>query len=81
MKLIPALLQQLPGWASDDFRTLLLHGVKFGGMNIRNPVEGADRLFEASEAPRGPGSLPIEWHRASVSNPQGPGMCGECDGK
>ena len=33
-----------------DLRTLLSHGGKFGGMNIRNPVEGADRLFEASEA-------------------------------
>ena len=50
MKLIPAVLQQPPGWASDDLCTLLSHGVKFGGMNIRNPVEGADHLFEASEA-------------------------------
>ena len=53
MKHIPALLQQPPGWASDDLRTLILHGVKFGGMNIRNPVEGADGLFEASEAASG----------------------------
>ena len=53
MKLIPALLQQPPGWASDDLRTLLSHGVKFGGMNIRNPVEGGDGLFEASNATSG----------------------------
>ena len=53
MKLIPALLQQPPGWVSDDLRTLLSHGVKFGGMNIRNPVEGADCLFEASDAALG----------------------------
>ena len=53
MKLIPALLQQPPGWASDDLRALLSHGVKFGGMNIHNPVEGADRLFEASDAALG----------------------------
>ena len=52
-KLIPALLQQPPGGVRDDLRTLLLHGVKFGGLNIRNPVEGADRLFEASEAASG----------------------------
>ena len=52
-KLIPALLQQPPGWASDGLRTLLFHGVKFGGMNIQNPVEGANRLFEASEAASG----------------------------
>ena len=53
MTLTPALLQQPPGWASDELRTLLSHGVKFGGMNIRNPVEGADGLFEASQAASG----------------------------
>ena len=52
-QLIPALLQQPPGWTSDDLRTLLSHGVKFGGMNTGNPVERADRLFEASEAASG----------------------------
>ena len=69
MKLIPALLQQPPGWASDDLRTLLSHGVKFRGMNIRNPVEGADRLFEASEAASGVLVASLERHGAPVGDP------------
>ena len=46
--MIPALFQMDPGEVRDDFRVLLEHGVKQGGMNIRNPVKGADRLHEAS---------------------------------
>ena len=48
--MIPALLQLAPGAVSDDLRTLLSHGVKQGGINFRNPVEGADALFAASES-------------------------------
>ena len=47
--LIPALLEVLPGAVTDKLRTLLSHGMKAGGMNLRNPVTGADRLFHASK--------------------------------
>ena len=36
------------GPITDDLRTLLSHGVKAGGLNLRNPETGADRLFQAS---------------------------------
>ena len=47
--LIPALFDMPPGEVKDKFRRLLEHGVKQGGMNIRNPVKGASRLHQASE--------------------------------
>jgi hypothetical protein len=47
--LIPALFQTTPDKVSEDMRLLLSHGVKQGGMNIRNPVAAADRLNESSE--------------------------------
>ena len=46
--LIPALFQTTPDRVSDEMRLLLSHGVKQGGMNIRNPVAAADRLHEGS---------------------------------
>ena len=33
---------------TDDFRTLLSHGVKQGGINFRNPVESAARMRQSS---------------------------------
>ena len=48
--LIPALLEVQPEAFTDVLRTitLLSHGVKVGGLNLRNPKTGADRLFQAS---------------------------------
>ena len=51
--MIPAMLQLAPGEFSDDLRTLLSNGVKQGGINFRNPVEGADALFTSSESASG----------------------------
>ncbi|KAL7532612.1 hypothetical protein ACHAXR_004742, partial [Thalassiosira sp. AJA248-18] len=42
--LIPALLDVKPEEVKEDFRQLLSHGVKQGGINIRNPTAGAERL-------------------------------------
>ena len=46
--MIPAMLQLKPSEVTDDLRTLLSHGVKQGGINFRNPVEGADAIFASS---------------------------------
>ncbi|KAL7524012.1 hypothetical protein ACHAXR_000406, partial [Thalassiosira sp. AJA248-18] len=46
--LIPALLAVKPDEVKDDFRQLLSHGVKQGGINIRNPTAGAERLHQSS---------------------------------
>ena len=46
--LIPALIRVKPAEVDDDLRQLLAHGVKFGGLSLRNPVGGANRLFQAS---------------------------------
>ena len=51
--MIPALLQLQPGEVSNDLRTPLAHRVKQGGINFRNPVEGADALFASSESASG----------------------------
>ena len=48
--LIPVLFDIDPGEITDEWRTLLTHGVKQGGMNIRNPVLGADHLYQTSLA-------------------------------
>ena len=46
--LIPALFKLEPGELKEDFRILLEHGVKQGGMNLKNPSKGAERLLQAS---------------------------------
>jgi len=46
--LIPVLFDLPPTEITDSWRNLLTHGVKQGGMNIRNPVECADGLYQAS---------------------------------
>ena len=51
--LLPALLRCRPEEIDDDFRRLLSHGVKQGGVNIRNPVEAAPRLRQTSLAAGG----------------------------
>jgi hypothetical protein len=48
--LIPALMEVQPNFVDGDLRSLLANGVKQGGLNIRNPVEGAEALHEASSA-------------------------------
>ena len=45
---IPALLDIQPGELTPTLRRLLGHGVKQGGMNLRNPVEGAARMRQTS---------------------------------
>ena len=52
-KLILALIQLLPGGIGNNRYALLSHGVKTGGISIRNPVEGTDSLFDASESTLG----------------------------
>ena len=47
--MIPALFDLPASEMKDDFRLLLEHGVKQGGMNLRNPCKNADRLHQASE--------------------------------
>jgi hypothetical protein len=47
--LIPALLDLPASEIKDDFRALLGNGVKQGGLNIRYPTKGADRLHQASQ--------------------------------
>ncbi len=72
--LIPALLDVKPGEVQDDFRVLLSHGVKQGGLNIRNPAEGADRLHQASteaagvlvESLKTGAGLDLELHQQTV---------------
>ena len=46
--LIPALLGVKPAEVDNDLHQLLAHGVKFGGLSLRNPAGGANRLFQAS---------------------------------
>jgi hypothetical protein len=46
--LILVLFEVAPGDVTPEWRTLLTHGVKQGGMNIRNPVDCADLLHQAS---------------------------------
>ena len=46
--LIPALLEVPQSAVTDSLRTLLSHGVKAGGLNLRNPETDADRLFQSS---------------------------------
>ena len=46
--MIPALFDMEASEVKDDFRRLLEHGVKQGGMNLRDPSKGADRLLQAS---------------------------------
>ena len=61
-------------YVKDKLRTLLSHGVKAGGMNLRNPKTGADRLSQASEDASGVlvaslrGGTPLDSaaHRAQV---------------
>ena len=45
--LIPALIEVPQSAVTDSPCTLLSHGVKAGGLNLRNPETGADRLFQA----------------------------------
>ena len=47
-KLLPALLDVDASKFVGDFRALLSHSVKGGGLNVRNPVEGAMRLHQSS---------------------------------
>jgi hypothetical protein len=47
---LPAILQEPADNIDDEFRTLLGHGVKQGGITVRNPTLTASRLFESSEA-------------------------------
>ena len=47
--LISALIEVPQSAVTDSLRTLLSHGVKAGGLDLRNPEIGADRLFQASE--------------------------------
>ena len=51
--LIPALLELPVDHVQAELRTLLSHGVKAGGTTLRNPEEGANRLFEASKEASG----------------------------
>ena len=51
--MLPAILQLRTDQVTDDLRTLLSHGVKQGGINFRNPVEGADAVFASSEEASG----------------------------
>ena len=51
--LIPALLWLPADNVKAELRTLLSHGVKAGGMNLRNPKTGADRLSQASKEASG----------------------------
>ena len=72
--LIPALLEVKPEDVNGDLRTLLSHGVKQGGLNIRNPVEGADRLNQASreavevlvQSLKSGSDLDLEHHQQTV---------------
>ena len=72
--LIPALLELPADHVQAELRTLLSHGVKAGGMNLRNPKTGADRLFQASKVASGVlvallrGGTPLDSvaHRAQV---------------
>ena len=45
---IPAVLDIHPGKLTPTLRRLLGHGVKQGGMNLRNPVERAARMRKTS---------------------------------
>jgi len=48
---IPALLEVEVEEVSEEFRQLLLNGVKQGGMSVRNPTKGVARLHKSlSEA-------------------------------
>jgi hypothetical protein len=47
-ELIPALLQVNESEVKDDLRRLLAHSVKTGGLNIRDPAAGAERLHQSS---------------------------------
>ena len=46
--LIPVLFDMPSDEITNASRELLAHGIKQGGMNIRNPVDCADRLYQAS---------------------------------
>ena len=50
--LIPALLQVRPGDVKKQIRMLLSHGAKAEGVNLRNPVTGADRYFRPPRTPQ-----------------------------
>jgi hypothetical protein len=71
---IPALLGVPGAEVKDGLRTLLGNGVKQGGLNIRNPVEGAARTHQASvEAGEtlvaslmAGGELDLELHQQTV---------------
>ena len=45
--LIPALMEIDPAAVNKDFRALLSHGVKQGGLNVRHPVEGLEEMHTA----------------------------------
>ena len=45
---VPAMLQLEAREVSDEFRQFLSHGVKQGGMNIREPAKSAARLHQSS---------------------------------
>ena len=45
---IPALLCIQPSEVTDQFRRILTHGVKMGGLNIRDPCACAARLYQSS---------------------------------
>ncbi|KAL7532246.1 hypothetical protein ACHAWF_004097, partial [Thalassiosira exigua] len=47
-KLVPALLDVEASKVEGDFCALLAHGVKMGGLNLRNPVAGAKGLHHSS---------------------------------
>ena len=72
--LIPALLELPADHAQAELSTLLSHGVKAGGMNIRNTETVADRLVQASKEASGIlvvslcGGTPLDFvaHRAQV---------------
>ena len=46
---IPVLLEVPQSAATDSLCALLSHGPKAGGLDLRNPEKGADRLFQASK--------------------------------
>ena len=48
--LLPALMAMDPAAVNDNFLALISHGVKQGGLNIRNPVDGSEAMHEASKS-------------------------------
>ena len=78
--LIPVLFKCNLSDVSDDFHQPLSHGEKQGGVNLRNPAAGTERLHQASLEAGGLGCIFAAEHNVGFGGAQAMCSQGKCQG-